>query len=174
MRPLLRPLACIVTNGSSIYPSTRTHCVSIYRDRKRKKFVGDSGQEKQKKIKTESGHYINASYKSSAYHDWRDKHKIDTPLTGQETEGAADGVAMATGSGMSKFKRSRFRSGAPGSAGKKMGKGRSHGGVGGLKTKAEILKKRNVKQVQERRRKMKRKAAAMKGQSTNRRKGHAR
>ena len=41
---------------------------SCFRDRKKKKFVGQSGnQGKGKKIKTESGQWINASYKSDAY-----------------------------------------------------------------------------------------------------------
>ena len=37
------------------------------RDRKRKKFVGESGKEGQKRVKTESGTWIAASYKSNAY-----------------------------------------------------------------------------------------------------------
>lgn len=143
--------------------------VSIhYRDRKRKKFVGDSGAEKQKKIKTESGHLIKASYKSSAYRDWRDKHKIETPLTGLEREDTG-GVAMhSAAAGPPRF-RSRLRNGRSVSAGGKDGKGRTT--VGALKSKSEILRKRSIRQVQERRRKMKRKAAATKGQSVKRRKG---
>ena len=39
---------------------------------------------KNKRIKTESGHWIKASYKSSAYQEWRDKHKVEASLTGQE------------------------------------------------------------------------------------------
>ena len=150
--------------------------VLISRDRKRKKFVGDSGTEKQKKIKTESGHYIKASYKSSAYRDWRDKHKIETPLTGLESEDTIDfassvaGVGGGHGHGLSRF-RSRFKNSSSGSGGKK---GRERGKstrVGDLKSKSEILKKRSIKQTQERRRKMKRKAAAIKGRSTKRQKG---
>lgn len=142
-----------------------------YRDRKRKKFVGDSSTEKQKKIKTESGHYIRASYKSSAYRDWRDKHKIETPLTGLEMEDPADRVTMATTDGLAKFKRSKFRNGPSqnkGSKGSKISSG------SGLKSKSEILQKRSAKQAQERRRWIKRKAGALKGQSTKRRKGQTR
>ena len=41
---------------------------NYFRDRKRKRFVGTSGQDpKKKKIKTESGTWIPASYKSNAY-----------------------------------------------------------------------------------------------------------
>lgn len=95
------------------------------------------------------------------------------PLTGLESEAGAEAVAMTTIGGRSKSRRSRFRNdGAGSAAGKKVGKGKGRGTAGGLKTKAEILKKRSIKQVQERRRKMKRKSATTKGQSTNRRKGH--
>lgn len=145
----------------------------ISRDRKRKKFVGDSGTEKQKKIKTESGHYIKASYKSSAYRDWRDKHKIDAPLTGLENEDTMDFASSAAGGhghGPSRF-RSKFRNNLSVSGGKKGGRKAKSTQVGDLKSKSEILKKRSIKQAQERRRKMKRKAAAVKGQSTRRWKG---
>ena len=44
------------------------HCTSNSRDRKRKRFVGTGGQDsKKKKVKTESGTWIPASYKSNAY-----------------------------------------------------------------------------------------------------------
>lgn len=38
-----------------------------FRDRKKKRFVGQSGQEDKKKIKTESGRYISSSYKRDLY-----------------------------------------------------------------------------------------------------------
>lgn len=41
--------------------------LSSLRDRKRKKFVGESEKEGRKKVKTESGTWIAASYKSNAY-----------------------------------------------------------------------------------------------------------
>ena len=41
---------------------------SVYRDRKRKRFVGGGTEaNKRKKIKTESGHWIDATYKSGMY-----------------------------------------------------------------------------------------------------------
>lgn len=50
-----------------------------YRDRKKKKFVGKSGnQGKNKKIKTESGQWISASYKSDAYKVCLSMHVLDT------------------------------------------------------------------------------------------------
>jgi len=44
-------------------------------DRKRKKFVTESNEGKNKKIKTESGNWIAASYKSNAYSDWKHRSK---------------------------------------------------------------------------------------------------
>lgn len=37
------------------------------RDRKKKRFVGQTGQEDKKKIKTESGRFISSSYKRDLY-----------------------------------------------------------------------------------------------------------
>ena len=41
--------------------------VSIYRDRKRKKFIRDGDKEGQKRVKTESGSYVPSSYKARLY-----------------------------------------------------------------------------------------------------------
>uniref|UniRef100_G1Q7S2 RNA helicase n=1 Tax=Myotis lucifugus TaxID=59463 RepID=G1Q7S2_MYOLU len=40
-------------------------------DQKKKRFVGQSGQEDKKKIKTESGRYISSSYKRDLYQKWK-------------------------------------------------------------------------------------------------------
>lgn len=46
-------------------------------DRKKKKFVSlQSTLDKSKKIKTESGNYINASYKSNLYSKWLKNQKV--------------------------------------------------------------------------------------------------
>lgn len=37
------------------------------RDRKKKRFVGQTGQEDKKKVRTESGRYISSSYKNNLY-----------------------------------------------------------------------------------------------------------
>jgi ATP-dependent RNA helicase DDX54/DBP10 len=60
-------------------------------DRKKKKFVSlQSTLEKSKKIKTESGRYINASYKSDLYSKWlkngRGKRVLDEDNNEQEDE----------------------------------------------------------------------------------------
>ena len=43
------------------------HSAKFFRDRKKKKFVRENEDPKKKKIKTESGAWISASYKSNAY-----------------------------------------------------------------------------------------------------------
>ncbi|XP_071111422.1 ATP-dependent RNA helicase DDX54-like [Haliotis cracherodii] len=56
-------------------------------DRKKKKFIREEQDPKKKKIKTESGTWISASYKSNAYRDWRDRHKIDSNPGDSDDEG---------------------------------------------------------------------------------------
>lgn len=108
--------------------------VTQHRDRKRKKFVGDSGNEP-KRIKTESGRWIKASYRSNIYQEWKEKHKVDSPLAGAEEDA---GVATT-------FKKSsRGRKGHFG-PGDKKGKET----VGGLRSKGDILKRRKVKNMQQ-------------------------
>ena len=115
--------------------------IFYFRDRKRKKFVGESGQDstKNKRIKTESGHWIRASYKSSAYKDWKDRHKIDTPLgRGEEERVVAGGVAPRAGP------RRGFKH-------KKGARDVEKGPVADLKPRATILKKRQKKALLEQR-----------------------
>uniref|UniRef100_F6RZH3 ATP-dependent RNA helicase DDX54 n=1 Tax=Callithrix jacchus TaxID=9483 RepID=F6RZH3_CALJA len=57
-------------------------------DRKKKRFVGQSGQEDKKKIKTESGRYISSSYKRDLYQKWKQKQKIDD--RDSDEEGTSD------------------------------------------------------------------------------------
>ncbi|XP_030357334.1 ATP-dependent RNA helicase DDX54 isoform X2 [Strigops habroptila] len=46
-------------------------------DRKKKRFVGQTGQQDKKKVKTESGRYISSSYKNNLYEKWKQKYKVD-------------------------------------------------------------------------------------------------
>lgn len=119
-----------------------------FRDRKRKKFVGDSGTQP-KRIKTESGQWIRASYKTNAYQEWRERHKIDMPLAGAEEDTPAVPSKRQSG----------------GKKGAQDGGRRKRGGkatAGDLKSKGEILKKRRVKKMQElaRKRKAKKRQSA--------------
>lgn len=70
------------------------------RDRKKKKFVQPGSDEpKLKKIKTESGNWINASYKSGLYEKWKQKSKIEHQTNdgdGEDSDGGGgDGEAVA-------------------------------------------------------------------------------
>lgn len=48
------------------------------RDRKKKRFVNeDNGEAKKKKVKTESGIWIPASYKSDLYKKWKERSKAE-------------------------------------------------------------------------------------------------
>lgn len=91
-----------------------------------------------------------------------------------EIEDSNEGNNITTMAGSAKFKGSKFKNGPSFPSRNKGGKGKRTTGVAGLKSKSEILKKRSVRQAQERRRKMKRKAAAMKGHSTKRQKRQTR
>ena len=126
----------------------------LSRDRKRKKFVGPSIEEelKKKRIKTESGHWIKASYKSDAYQRWRDKYKIDTPLCGQEEEeGRTSFGKKGQGSRQQMFQRGGQRGKEKGRGGRKRRKE-----VADLKPKGVILQKRRRKELLEHRKKLRR------------------
>ncbi|XP_054449931.1 ATP-dependent RNA helicase DDX54 isoform X2 [Pteronotus mesoamericanus] len=97
-------------------------------DRKKKRFVGQTGQEK-KKIKTESGHYISSSYKQDLYKKWKQKQKIDD--RDSEEEGASDRRGPERRAGASQ----------PRTPGTPTGHVRSE-----LKTKQQILKQRRKAQ----------------------------
>ncbi|XP_017702802.1 PREDICTED: ATP-dependent RNA helicase DDX54 isoform X3 [Rhinopithecus bieti] len=102
-------------------------------DRKKKRFVGKSGQEDKKKIKTESGRYINSSYKRDLYQKWKQKQKIDD--RDSDEEGASDPRGPERRGG----KRGRGQAGAsrPCTPGTPAGCVRPE-----LKTKQQILKQR--------------------------------
>uniref|UniRef100_A0AAA9S5F1 ATP-dependent RNA helicase DDX54 n=1 Tax=Bos taurus TaxID=9913 RepID=A0AAA9S5F1_BOVIN len=101
-------------------------------DRKKKRFVGQSGQEDKKKIKTESGRYISSSYKRDLYQKWKQKQKIDD--RDSEEEGTFD-------------RRGPERRGGKRGRGQGASQPRTPGTPAGrvlseLKTKQQILKQR--------------------------------
>uniref|UniRef100_A0A2K5E9Z9 RNA helicase n=1 Tax=Aotus nancymaae TaxID=37293 RepID=A0A2K5E9Z9_AOTNA len=101
-------------------------------DRKKKRFVGQSGQEDKKKIKTESGRYISSSYKRDLYQKWKQKQKIDD--RDSEEEGGSDRRGPERRSG----KRGRGQGASqPRAPGTPAGRVRPE-----LKTKQQILKQR--------------------------------
>jgi ATP-dependent RNA helicase DDX54/DBP10 len=96
-------------------------------DRKKKRFVGQSGQEDKKKIKTESGRYISSSYKRDLYQKWKQKQKIDDRDSEEEGTSGQRGPMRRSG----RQGRGQAPAGAP------AGHVRSE-----LKTKQQILKQR--------------------------------
>ncbi|XP_016012984.2 ATP-dependent RNA helicase DDX54 [Rousettus aegyptiacus] len=101
-------------------------------DRKKKRFVGQSGQEDKKKIKTESGRYISSSYKRDLYQKWKQKQKIDDRDSEEEGSSHRRGPEGRGG------KRGRGQGASrPGAPGAPAGRVRSE-----LKTKQQILKQR--------------------------------
>ncbi|KAM9621653.1 ATP-dependent RNA helicase DDX54 [Trichechus inunguis] len=111
-------------------------------DRKKKRFVGQSGQEDKKKIKTESGRYISSSYKQDlyprgpwsgeGYQKWKQKQKIDDRDSEEEGPSERRGPERRGG----KWGRGRGAS-QPCTPGPAAGRVHSE-----LKTKQQILKQR--------------------------------
>ncbi|XP_027326115.3 ATP-dependent RNA helicase DDX54 [Anas platyrhynchos] len=96
-------------------------------DRKKKRFVGLTGQEDKKKVRTESGRYISGSYKNNLYEKWKQKQKVDERDDDEEDE-----------RGREQFKGKHKR-----------GQGRRQPATRGkvrseLKTKQQILKQRKA------------------------------
>ncbi|XP_040842882.1 ATP-dependent RNA helicase DDX54 isoform X1 [Ochotona curzoniae] len=101
-------------------------------DRKKKRFVGQSGQEDKKKIKTESGRYISSSYKRDLYKKWKQKQKID------DRDSEEEGVSDRRGPERRGRKQGRSQGASqPRAPGGPSGRVRSE-----LKTKQQILKQR--------------------------------
>nr|XP_028566750.1 ATP-dependent RNA helicase DDX54 [Podarcis muralis] len=100
-------------------------------DRKRKRFVGQTGQENKKKIRTESGAYISSSYKGNLYDKWKKKNKIDDQDSDSDREGERRAGKKRKGRGAHPAPSSH------GSCGPQQGKVRSE-----LKTKQQILRQR--------------------------------
>lgn len=108
-------------------------------DRKKKRFVGQSGQEDKKKIKTESGRFISSSYKRDLYQKWKQKQKIDDRDSEEEGPSNQRGPGPRRGG-----KRGRSQGASlPRAPGAPAGRPRSE-----LKTKEQILKQRRQAQKQ--------------------------
>ncbi|XP_042743000.1 ATP-dependent RNA helicase DDX54 [Lagopus leucura] len=59
-------------------------------DRKKKRFVGQTGQEEKKKVQTESGRYISSSYKNNLYEKWKQKNKVDERDEDEDNQGGRE------------------------------------------------------------------------------------
>ncbi|NXJ80251.1 DDX54 helicase, partial [Trogon melanurus] len=95
-------------------------------DRKKKRFVGQTGQEDKKKVRTESGRYISSSYKNNLYEKWKQKYKVDERDEDEEDQRG----------GREQFRGKHKRGHGPGQP-PAQGKVRSE-----LKNKQQILKQR--------------------------------
>ncbi|XP_059154921.1 ATP-dependent RNA helicase DDX54-like [Physella acuta] len=111
-------------------------------DRKKKKYVTDSTEQKNKKIKTESGNWISASYKSNAYREWRTRNNTDRDEG--ETGGERNQNRKLTIVGMKKRKWHTKGSGEEASRKQNQQKFKL-GKAGGLKSADQILKNRRRK-----------------------------
>uniref|UniRef100_A0A0N5AUU5 RNA helicase n=1 Tax=Syphacia muris TaxID=451379 RepID=A0A0N5AUU5_9BILA len=112
-------------------------------DRKLMKFVGDNGNESSKKIRTEEGTLLPASFRSGRYEEWQKKQKLAYRNRGSddETEGAEERESEAPGrSDVQKFNinRKRNRDKMVQVPGRKAARSE-------LKTKDQILKERRRK-----------------------------
>lgn len=105
-------------------------------DRKRKNFVGEDGNVK--KIRTESGIRIPASYRKNIYRDWLQRHKMDVPGSEDREENGARPEYRRGKKGNSGSKYSANRKGVAGKSFKPRGNE--------LKSKEQILKARHRKQ----------------------------
>lgn len=108
-------------------------------DRKKKRFVGQSGQEDKKKIKTESGQFISSSYKRDLYQKWKQKQKID------DRDSEEEGPSNQRGPGPRRGGKRGRSQGASQPRPSSVPTGRMHSE---LKTKEQILKQRRQAQKQ--------------------------
>lgn len=108
-------------------------------DRKRKRFVRDTGkEEKNKKIRTESGQVVTSKKrKKSFYEEWKKKYKIDDRDSDEETGGANRGRS---------FGGRRGRGGAPSQPAQQRSGSRVRSE---LKNREQILKQRKRKAKQQ-------------------------
>ncbi|XP_028274374.1 ATP-dependent RNA helicase DDX54 [Parambassis ranga] len=113
-------------------------------DRKRKRFVRDTGKEdqKNKKTRTESGQLINGKKsKKNFYEEWKKKYKVDDGGSGSDGETGGGGRNPAGGRGRGRRGGSKFQSPQQMPSGRNV---RSE-----LKTSAQILKQRKTKNKQQ-------------------------
>ncbi|KAL4609445.1 ATP-dependent RNA helicase DDX54 [Arapaima gigas] len=103
-------------------------------DRKRKRFVHETGKEDKKKLKTESGRVVDKFKKKNFYEEWKKKYKVD--------DGASDSDGEAGGN------RGRKSGGRRGRRAPQQSKGGSRM-RSELKNREQILKQRKTKAKQQ-------------------------
>ncbi|XP_070534203.1 ATP-dependent RNA helicase DDX54-like [Ptychodera flava] len=120
-------------------------------DRKKKKFIREGGDEKKKKIKTESGTYIQASFKKNIYKDWLEKSKVgerdsDDHDSEEENSKRHQGRWKGRGRHGNMKPKEPFKKGKQGKRGRKRGKGQqpAQGAVQGKKARSEMKNKDQI------------------------------
>uniref|UniRef100_A0A2C9KH82 RNA helicase n=1 Tax=Biomphalaria glabrata TaxID=6526 RepID=A0A2C9KH82_BIOGL len=120
-------------------------------DRKKKKFVTDSGDQQKKRIKTESGNWISASYKSNAYNEWKRATKFADLDDDDDNDGESEKKSSFKGQG-GKFsvvgmkRRHWHTKGSEDQASSRQNKMKfKKGKMGELKSADQILKNRRRK-----------------------------
>ena len=121
-------------------------------DRKKKKYVTSLEDEKKtKKIRTESGAYISASYSSGLYEKWKSQSKVDQRVSDGEED---DDGAVSTGGKKGRFrgKGQSNKSGSKSAASLEKLKSKLKPAKRArreLKNPEEIMKARNIKEKRE-------------------------
>lgn len=99
-------------------------------DRKKKRYLQEgSGMEDAKRIKTESGNYIKASYKGTKYAEWKDRINADGNYVGGEEQARFTnaGQSYGRGRGRGRFALGGTEKAKSSSAGGGRGRGRGRG-----------------------------------------------
>ncbi|XP_013884115.1 ATP-dependent RNA helicase DDX54 [Austrofundulus limnaeus] len=112
-------------------------------DRKKKRFVRESGKEDKKKIKTESGQTVGNKNRKNFYEEWKKKYKVDDAESG--SDGETGGGRMKSAGGRGRGRRGpnpRSPAGPPVKPG-------GHRVRSELKSSAQILKRRKQQQKQQ-------------------------
>ncbi|XP_078664653.1 ATP-dependent RNA helicase DDX54-like [Branchiostoma floridae x Branchiostoma belcheri] len=151
-------------------------------DRKKKKFVKEGIDLKKKKIKTESGTWVSASFKTDSYKRWLQQSKMKEQEREEEEEkGQEQSTGQKWGKGKKQWKRKKIGKDRPGGGDKfvrdkSSGQKRTQGAVrrprSELRSTDQILKTRLKKEreqaFQGARRAMKQKRRAMAGDKKHR------
>ncbi|XP_022102786.1 ATP-dependent RNA helicase DDX54-like [Acanthaster planci] len=133
-------------------------------ERKKKKFVNEIGKERPKKIRTESGALIPASYKKNLYKEWLERSKAEARMeaaaeSDDENESGKNNQAKFSTLGLSRRMKNRLKSSttsskyaAPLPRGKSLGgpaqgkKGKQRGPRQEVKSHEQVLKARRAKE----------------------------
>ncbi|MBN3300032.1 DDX54 helicase, partial [Amia calva] len=115
-------------------------------DRKKKRFVRDTGKEdKKKKVKIETGQVINNSRKKNFYEEWKKKYKVDDGMSDPESDGEQGGGWPRGGGG------ARGRGGGAGRGGRRGPRPQQHGS--GPKPRSELKNREQIMKQRKRREK---------------------